>query len=107
MAHKPPLRAADDLLAPAVERTIEAIDAPEQDAAVVALARVLARAVDRMPDGQRAVMLGQTAPQLLKVLNELEERARRRRTIQPGAPNRLQQLRAARAAGDIRRQAGR
>jgi hypothetical protein len=100
MPRRPPLHAADDLLAPALERAVEAIGPPESDAALVALARILARTVDRMSDAERAVMIGQTAPQVLKVLNELEERAGKRRRPEPRQPSKLDALRAARAASD-------
>lgn len=79
MARKPALHEADDLLEPSVETTIAAIGPLDSDAALVALARILAHAVDRMSNQERAAMLGQTAPQVLRVLVELDKRAQRRR----------------------------
>jgi hypothetical protein len=83
---------------PAVEVTIGALGCPPADAAVVALARTVAVTIDEMDDDQRAVMLGQTAPLLLKLLQELDTRAQRRRP-QPGAgrANKVAQLRTAHA----------
>lgn len=103
MTRKPPLHTADDLLTPPLERALEAIDPPATDDALVALARILAHSIDKMSDAERRAMLGQTAPQVLRVLNELETRAAKRRKPAEGPPNRLQQLRAARAASDARR----
>ena len=45
---------------------------------LVAMARVTAHAVDRMGNHERQLMLGQTAPQLLRVLVELHKRAAER-----------------------------
>lgn len=100
MARRPALHSADDLLAPAIERTIAAVDPPESDAALVALARIMARTVDRMTDAERAVMLGQTAPQVLRVLVELEQRARCRREPagRPAAANPVRDMRRQHAA---------
>ena len=61
MARKPALHDADDLIAPGVEATIAALDPPPSDAGLVSMARVLAHAVDRMGNAERAAMLGQTA----------------------------------------------
>lgn len=100
MGSRQPLRDAGELLAPAVDRMVEAIDPPESDAAVVALARILAKTVDRMSDAERAVMIGQTAPQVLRVLKELDDRARRRAAASPqqGASNPVREMRRAYAA---------
>ncbi|MGO8958704.1 MAG: hypothetical protein ACLQFR_15245 [Streptosporangiaceae bacterium] len=103
MTRKPPLHAADDLLTPALERAIADIDPPATDDALVALARILAHSIDRMSNDERRAMLGQTAPQVLRVLNEVEERAAKRRKPAEGPPSKLQQLRAARAASDAQR----
>ena len=55
--------------------------------------------LDRMDDEQRALMLGQTSPQLLRVLVELDRRAQRReKPAEQGPPSRLDQLRAAHAS---------
>jgi hypothetical protein len=95
------LRPAEQLIAPAIAETVSALDPPPSDAAVVRLAEVVAGTIDGMEDGQRGMMLGQTAPLLLKLLQELEERARRRRAKDGKAgPNWLQQQRSARAAAD-------
>lgn len=83
MTSKPQLRDAGELLAPALDRTVKALDPPEADAAVVALAYILAKTVDRMSDAERGAMLGQTAPQVLRVLKELDDRARRRAAASP------------------------
>ena len=104
MARKTALRSADELLSPAIERTVQALDPPDSDDAVVALARILAKTVDRMTDAERAAMIGQTAPQLLRVLVELEQRALERRKVMPKRqPSRLDEMRAARAAADAGR----
>lgn len=103
MARKPALHSADDLIGPGVEQTIAALGPPESDAGLVALARVLANAVDRMSNAERAAMLGQTTPQLLRVLVELEKRAAARRG--PAArktDNPIQAMRRAHAAGRAR-----
>jgi hypothetical protein len=103
MAHKPALHGTDDLLTPALERAIEAIEPPESDAALVALARVIAHTVDRMTNIERATMMGQTAPQVLKILNELEVRAAKRRRPPAKQPSQLDKLRAAHVANTRRR----
>jgi hypothetical protein len=103
MPRKPALHDADDLLMPALDRAIAAIDPPESDAALVALARVLAHSVDRMSNDERARMIGQTAPSVLKVLVELEARAEKRRMPAERPPGKLEQLRAAHAATIARR----
>ena len=96
VARKLPLHSADELLGPAVEQMVKAIDPPESDAPLLALARVLARTVDRMSDSERATMLGQTGPLVLKVLQELETRDRRRRVPdKPKAANPVHAMRAA------------
>ena len=100
MPRRPPLHTANELLSPALEATVAAVGPPESDAALVALARVLAATLDRMTRAERAAMLGQTAPQLLRVLVELEARAARRRTPAPRAQaSQLDRLRAARGPG--------
>jgi hypothetical protein len=99
MAHKPPLHSADDLVGPGVEATIAALDPPDSDAGLVSLARVLAAAIDRMTNTERAVMLGQTSPQLFRTLEALEKRAAVRRGAAAGkAVNPIQEMRRAHAA---------
>ncbi len=91
-------------LSAAVDETIAAIDPPKADAAVTALARIMARSIDDMAPSQRALMIGQTAPQLLKILQELEVRAARRRAAQrSGRPSRVAQIRAAHAQSPAKR----
>src|SRR5262245_60710746 len=85
-------------VAAAVDKTIEAIKPPDADAAVVALARKMADAIDGMHGEKLALMIGQTAPQLLKVLQELEARAAKRRATQrSGRPGKVANIRAAHA----------
>jgi hypothetical protein len=93
------LRDADDLIGPALARTLAALGPPDEDAAMVKVAEVIAGILDAMPDGQRGMMAGQTVPQLVKVLEILDERSRRRAKPAAGRPNRLNQLRAARDSG--------
>lgn len=94
------LRSADDLVTAALAQTVAAIGPPESDAALVRLAEVTAAAIDDMPPAVRAAMLGQTAPLLLKLLQELDQRARHRAQGRaPGSPSRLERLRSARGAG--------
>lgn len=95
-------------MVPAVEVTIAALGCPDSDAAVVALARTIAATIDGMQGGQRGMMLGQTAPLLLKTLQELEDRSRKRRARSAtGRPSKVAQLRAAHAASPgQRRRAG-
>lgn len=88
----------------AVDATITALNCPPADAAVVALARKVARVIDVMPDGQAGMMLGQTAPLLLKTLQELEDRSRKRRSGSRGsAPSGVAKLRAAHAQSVAKR----
>jgi hypothetical protein len=82
----------------AVRETIAALDCPKTDAAVAALALVTAQTIDAMPPGQKGMMLGQTGPLLLRLLQELEGRAAKRRQRDgPGRSNRVAVLRAAHA----------
>lgn len=97
------LRSADSLLAPALATTVAALNPPDADAALVRLAEVIAATIDDMPDAVRVTMLPNHTGQLVKTLAELEARAARRRMPASGAPNRLQQLRAARTASDAGR----
>lgn len=89
---------AEVTLAVAVDSTIAALAPPEADAAVVALARKMASVIDAMEGERLALMIGQTAPQLLKVLQELDARAAKRRAAQRSSrPNRVAQIRSAHA----------
>lgn len=89
---------AEVTLAAAVDVSIAALAPPGADAAVVALARKMAAVLDGMEGERLALMIGQTAPQLLKVLQELELRAAKRRAGQrPARPNRVAQIRSAHA----------
>jgi hypothetical protein len=100
----PPEAAGMVTIAAAVDVTIEAIGPPDADAAVVALARKMATAIDGMEGEQLALMIGQTAPQLLKILQELEARsAKRRAATRSGRPNRVAQLRNAHAQSPAKR----
>ena len=91
-------------LAAAVDETIAALDPPKADAAVTALARIMAQSIDDMGSEQKALMIGQTAPQLLKILQELEARAAKRRASQRSArPSRVAQIRAAHAQSPAKR----
>ena len=91
-------------IAAAVETTIGAIAPPDADAAVMALARKMASAIDGMQGEQLALMIGQTAPQLLKVLAELEARAQKRQASARAArPSQVSQLRAAHARHPAKR----
>lgn len=99
MTRKPALHDADDLIAPGVEATIAALDPPPSDAGLVSMARVLAHAVDRMGNAERAAMLGQTFPGLLRVLQELNKRAdaRQKTAGKPADGNPVQEMRKAHA----------
>lgn len=91
-------------IAEAVDVTIGALAPPDADAAVVALARKMAGALDGMKGDQLAAMIGQTAPQLLKVLQELEARAAKRRAVSRSQrPNAVAKLRAAHAQSPAKR----
>lgn len=91
-------------LAVAVDSTIAALSPPDADAAVVALARKMAAVLDGMEGERLALMIGQTAPQLLKVLQELEARAAKRRAAQrPPRPNPVAKIRSAHAASPAKR----
>lgn len=91
-------------IAAAVDTTIAALAPPDADAAVVALARKMADAIDGMEGEKLALMIGQTAPQLLKVLQELEARsAKRRSAARSSRPSGVAKLRAAHAASPAKR----
>jgi hypothetical protein len=95
MGRTPALHTVDELLLPALERTLAASALEQSDEALVALARVFAGAMDRMSNVERHAMLGQTAPLYLKVLLVLESRSAVRRKPPKVGPSRLEQLRAA------------
>ena len=97
MARRAPLHDAGEQLLPALERTIAAVDPPADDDALIALARAIAGSLDRMTRDQRVVMIGQTSPQLLRVLVELDKRASRRAKPVKRAPSQLDRLREAHA----------
>jgi hypothetical protein len=100
----PSAQEPDPTIAAAVERTIKAVSPPASDAAVVALARKMATTIDEMSGAQAAAMIGQTAPQLLKVLQELDTRAEKRRSLaRQGRPNKVSALRAAHAQSPAKR----
>jgi hypothetical protein len=91
-------------MAVAVDETIGALGCPASDAAVVALARTVAATIDGMQAGQRGMMLGQTAPLLLKVLQELEDRSRKRRAgSRRGRANPVADMRTAHATAASKR----
>jgi len=104
MARKPPLHSADELLLPAVERTIAAVDPPESDDALCAVLRVLAGTLDRMSNAERRAMLGQTIPAFQRALVELEDRRRRRAgpAAAPRVENPVDAMRRSHAARRLR-----
>lgn len=97
------VRAADELVKPALTRWLAADEPPVEDGPLAALACALAATVDSMPPALRPTMLPQCSGQLVRVLGELEQRAARRRVRPAGPPSMLDQLRAARAASDAAR----
>jgi hypothetical protein len=98
------LHDADQLLSPALARTVAAIGPPESDAALVRLAEIVAGAIDGMSAAERRAMLGQTAPLVLKVLAELEDRRRRREgpPVAPRVENPVDAMRRAHATRSLR-----
>ncbi len=89
-------RDADELLAPAVEETIEALQLGESDAAAAQLVRRYAAVIDEARDPAWAMRW--LAPLLMDALAALQATpATRPAAKPPAAPNRLDQLRAARA----------
>lgn len=93
------IRAAGQLVGPAVEQTVKALNAPDSDAALIALVRRQAAIIDAMPDGVAVAMLPQHSGQLLKTLAELQARAAKRGQAADARPSRLDALRAARSSG--------
>lgn len=95
-------RDADELLAPAVEETIQALELGDGDQAAAQLARRYAKVIDEASNPAYAMRW--IAPLLLSALTELQATpaARARapaRKPQRSAPSRLDQLRAARRSG--------
>jgi hypothetical protein len=91
------LRDADELLAPAVEETLAALQLGEGDAAAAHLARRYAKVIDEARDPAYAMRwLG---PLLLASLEALRATPMSRKAEKPAerGPSRLDQLRAARA----------
>ena len=93
-------RAPDELLLPAVEQSIEALQLGERDQAVAQLARVLAQPIDE--SANQSVALRVLGPQLQKALEAIggtpASRARLpKKTAHRSTPNRIAQLRAAHA----------
>jgi hypothetical protein len=100
------LHSAEDLLVPALDRTLAALEPPAADDGLVALARVLAAALDRMSNAERRAMLGQTAPMYFKTLLELDARAAKRRKPVKRPPSQLDRLREARSRSVARQHGG-
>jgi len=100
----PGLRDAADLLAPAVEETVAALEPGGKDAGAVQLARRYAAVIDGAESPGAA--LRAFGPLLLKVLGQMggtpAARAGKAARSARAAPSRLQQLRAASAAEDGR-----
>jgi hypothetical protein len=110
----PPLRDASELLWPAVQETLAALDLGSEDAAARKLAQRYAQVIDGLPDRgserahDQAWALRWIGPELLKVLDALgatpESRARITKSGKGGdkpgdaAPSQLDQLRASRAS---------
>ena len=99
MAENRRLRPAAQMLGPAVERTIAALDPPDGDAALVALVRRQAAIIDAMPPAVASAMLPNHTGQFLKALAELQARAAKRGQLADERPSKLDQLRAARSSG--------
>ena len=91
-------RDPDELLLPAVEETLAALELGERDAAAAQMARQYAKVIDTCRDAAWGYRwLG---PLLLACLAELQATPASRKTAKPAprGPNRLDQLRAARNA---------
>jgi hypothetical protein len=98
MASKATLRDARTVIGPAIEAMVADLDAPPGDGPLIALVRRQAAVIDRMSDDQAVSMLPNHSGQLLKVLAELEDRARRRgRRDAPRQVNPVHELRASHA----------
>jgi hypothetical protein len=106
-AEVPPLRDADELLAPAVEETLAALKLGDRDAGAAQMARLYAAAIDEARDPVMALRV--FGPLLVKVLESLRAtpasraRAGERPKPPPGPPSALSKLRAAHAETVARR----
>jgi len=96
-------RDPDELLAPAVEETLAALELGERDAAAAQLARQYARVIDEASDPAWAMRW--IGPLFLASLESLRATPMSRPAVKPAAagPNWLQQQRAARTAADAGR----
>jgi hypothetical protein len=100
-------RGDDGALLPAVEKTIEALQLGEGDAALAQVARCLAMVIDNAQDTAAALKV--FGPQLRRVLESLggtpASRARlpQKAPERQGPPSKLAQLRAAHAAHPAKR----
>jgi len=93
------LRPVTELMVPAVEQMLAAIDPPPEDAALAAAVRICARTIDEMAPGVRAAMLANVLGPMLRSLKELDDRARKRgRRDGPRPVNPVTELRASHAA---------
>ena len=92
------LRPAGELMVPAVETMLAALDAPPEDAALVAAVRICARTIDEMPPAVRAAMLANVLGPMLRTLKDLDDRARRRGQDGPRPVNPVAELRRSHAA---------
>jgi hypothetical protein len=91
------IKSVDRLLGPALEQTLSEMPLTDADAALVALARSLAAAIDA--DERQGVVLAELGSKLLSTLVQLGATPAARRTLKavtPGGPTRLDVLRAAR-----------
>jgi hypothetical protein len=93
------LQPADNLIAPAVNETLNQLDLSEADAAAAALAKRYAAAIDEAINPH--VVLDDLGPKLLAVLESLGATPKARAAIQKGASSsgqttKLSALRAAR-----------
>lgn len=93
------IRAADDLIEPAVTNALQALQLDAEDEAAATLARQYAAAIDNADDP--AATLEQLGPKLLAALEALGATPKARAQIMKGTPargndSRLAQLRAAR-----------
>jgi hypothetical protein len=62
-------------LLPAIRKTVRQLSVGPEHAGLVRLAEVMASTIDKMDPEQRSRLLGQTAPGLLRVLEELAQQA--------------------------------
>jgi hypothetical protein len=93
------LRDAKTLISPAIDAMVAELDPPASDGPLIALLRRQARVIDAMPDAVAVSMLPNHTGQLVKVLAELEDRARKRgRQDGPRPVNPVRELRAGHAA---------